>query len=142
MQTIKEVRKLAKGLGISLMKKSRGKLVSKSVEDLQREIHKKIVKQQAQISKEFVKTCRQVMKSVRSTGARKPQRQARVPRFEPQMAVLTPPRPPAPKPPPPPPPPPPLKKGLKKSTPKLGLREQLMKELKNKVEKGKIKRLS
>lgn len=150
MQALKEVRKVAKSLGIKSFKTLRGTKKAKSVEELQREIHKKIVKQQAQISKDFVKTCKQVLKSVRSSGTRKTKQPA-VPRFQPQVALLKPP-PPVTKPPPPPPPPPPplLKKRMsprkskspKKSPPKLGIREQLMKELKNKVEKGKIKRLS
>ena len=164
MQALKEVRKVAKALGISGFKIQRGKdgtKKSKSVEVLQREIHKKIVKQQAQISKDFIKTCKQVLKSVRSTGTRKPKQQLRVPRFEPQMIAFVPPPPNLLKkktsprksikkaPPPPPPPPPPLllkkkispRKSMKKSPPKLGLREQLIIELKNKLEKGKITRL-
>jgi len=144
MQALKEVRKIAKSLGIPLFRTLKGTKKGKSIEALQREIHSKIVKQQAKISKDFVKTCKQVLKSVRSSGSRKPKQPA-VPRFQPQVAV---PRPPAAKPPPPPPPPPLLKKKMsprkspKKSSPKLGLREQLMKELKNKVAKGEIKRLS
>lgn len=147
MQALKEVRKIAKSLGIPLFRTLKGTKKGKSVEELQREIHSKIVKQQAKISKDFVKTCKQVLKSVRSSGSRRP-KQPPVPRFQPQVAVLAPPRPPAAKPPPPPPPPPLLKKKMsprkspKKSPPKLGLREQLMKELKNKVAKGDIKRLS
>ena len=153
MQALKEVRKIAKSLGIPLFRTLKGTKKGKSVEELQREIHSKIVKQQAKISKDFVKTCKQVLKSVRSSGTRKPKHPP-VPRFQPQVAVLAPPLPPAAKPPPPPPPPPPPllkkkmsprkspKKSPKKSPPKLGLREQLMKELKNKVEKGKIKKIS
>lgn len=143
MQALKEVRKIAKSLGIPLFRTLKGTKKGKSIEALQREIHSKIVKQQAKISKDFVKTCKQVLKSVRSSGSRRP-KQPPVPRFQPQVAVLAPPRPPAAKPPPPPPPPPILKKKMspRKSPPKLGLREQLMKELKNKVAKGDIKRLS
>lgn len=147
MQALKEVRKVAKSLGISSFKTLKGIKKGKSVEELQREIHKKIVKQQAQISKEFIKTCKQVLKSVRSSGTRKPKQPA-LPRFEPQVAVLKPPPRPSAIPPPPPPPPPPLlkkktspRKSRKKSPPKLGMREQLMKELRNKVNKGKIKRI-
>lgn len=145
MQALKEVRKVAKALGIKTLRGNDVTKKAKSVDELQREIHKKIVKQQAQMSKDFIKTCKQVLKSVR-TGTRKPKQKLYVPRFEPQIAVLA---PPVAKPPPPPPPPPPLlkkklshRKSVKKSIQRLGIREQLMKELKNKVEKGKIKRLS
>lgn len=152
MQALKEVRKVAKTLGISSFRTLKGTKKAKSIEELQREIHTKIVKQQARISKDFIKTCKQVLKSVRSSGTRK-LKQPAVPRFQPQVAVLKPPPPPATKPPPPPPPPPPLlkkkmsprkspRKSPKKSSPKLGIREQLMKELKNRVAKGDIKRLS
>lgn len=147
MQALKEVRKVAKTLGISSFRTLKGTKKAKSIEELQREIHTKIVKQQARISKDFIKTCKQVLKSVRSSGTRK-LKQPAVPRFQPQVAVLKP--LPATKPPPPPPPPPPPlpkkrmspRKSPKKSPPKLGLREQLMKELKSKVAKGNIKRLS
>ena len=50
MQALKEVRKVAKSLGISSFKTLKGIKKGKSVEELQREIHKKIVKQQAAIS--------------------------------------------------------------------------------------------
>ena len=140
MKALKEVTKVAKALGISSFKKSKdSKKVPKSAEELQREINKKIVKQQAEISKNFIKTCKQVFQSLRSK-----KKQQRVPRFEPQIPALVPPMPTMMKaPPPPPPPPPPLKKKgtprksgkSPKSPPKPGLREQLMKELKNKIKK-------
>tara|TARA_Y100000389_G_scaffold204905_1_gene260667 strand:- start:8748 stop:9191 length:444 start_codon:yes stop_codon:yes gene_type:complete len=147
MQSLKNARKVAKGFGIASFKTMKGTKKAKSVEELQREIHKKIVKQQSQISQNFIKTCKHVLKSIRSTGTRKPKQKPYVPRFEPQIGVLV---PPVAKPPPPPPPPPPpmLKKKIsprkfkKNSPPKLGIREQLIKELKNKVEKGKIKRMN